>query len=177
MTDGGDERARRRRARRCPPKLLKKSRVLSENPLSKMMGGRSRKKKISSLKSTHSVTLPLVFAAHSASPTPMPISSAAPSLVEEGDLKVLDHQPEHERAREAHEQEQERRGLELVRLRGGRAAGVRVVEVVRVAHRARRSDRVVPSPDPPRARLCGGSRRGTRTSTRRHATTTSPVSG
>ena len=47
------------------------------------------------------------------------------SLVEEGDLKVLDHQPEHERAREAHEQEQERRGLELVRLRGGRAAGVR----------------------------------------------------
>ena len=52
-----------------------------------------------------------------------------------------------------------------------------VVEVVRVAHRARRSDRVVPSPDPPRARLCGGSRRGTRTSTRRHATTTSPVSG
>ena len=62
-----------------PPKLLKNSRVCRENPDSKMMGGRSRKKKTSSLKSSHRVTFCVVLALQITKPTPMPRSSVAPA--------------------------------------------------------------------------------------------------
>ena len=62
-----------------PSKLLKKSRVCREKPLSKMMGGRSRKKNTSSLKSSQRVTLSVVFALHMTRPTPTPSRSDAPA--------------------------------------------------------------------------------------------------
>ena len=62
-----------------PSKFRKKLFVSSENPLSKMMGGSRRKKKISSLKSTFWVSLCVASADHITSPTKMPSSSVAPA--------------------------------------------------------------------------------------------------
>ena len=62
-----------------PSKFRKKLLVSSEKPLSKMMGGSNRKKKISSLKSTFCVSLCVASADHITSPTKMPSSSVAPA--------------------------------------------------------------------------------------------------
>tara|TARA_B110000459_G_scaffold184692_1_gene214678 strand:- start:767 stop:1069 length:303 start_codon:yes stop_codon:yes gene_type:complete len=62
-----------------PSKLRKNELVSKENPLSKIIGGKRRKKKISSLKSTYFVICVVAFDAHINRPTVMPNNNVAPA--------------------------------------------------------------------------------------------------